>query len=100
MGCPDATPSYLTCLVLTVDSLSEKVDEAMQGKLPCLMLQLSEQQTNRTISIAATFILNDDVDSAEAGLAKGTSSFHNVREPANCDDVAQNDEKIHADSSK
>jgi hypothetical protein len=27
---------------------------------------------------AATFILNDDVDSAEAGLAKGTSSFHNL----------------------
>ncbi|KAJ5432705.1 Inclusion body clearance protein iml2 [Penicillium daleae] len=27
---------------------------------------------------SATFILNDDVDSAEAGLAKGTSSFHNL----------------------
>lgn len=31
------------------------------------------------LSTAATFILNDDVDSAEAGLAKGTSSYHNVR---------------------
>lgn len=28
--------------------------------------------------IAATFILNDDVDSAEDGLSKGTSTFHNV----------------------
>ncbi|KAF7719379.1 Uncharacterized protein PECH_004873 [Penicillium ucsense] len=27
---------------------------------------------------AATFILNDDVDSAEAGLAEGTSTFHNL----------------------
>lgn len=27
---------------------------------------------------AATFILNDDVDSAENNLAKGTSTFHNV----------------------
>lgn len=32
---------------------------------------------------AATLILNDDVDGAEDGLAKGTSTFHNVR-----DDVA------------
>jgi hypothetical protein len=28
--------------------------------------------------IAATFILNDDVDSAEDGLANGKSTFHNV----------------------
>ncbi|KAJ5160379.1 Inclusion body clearance protein iml2 [Penicillium canariense] len=27
---------------------------------------------------SATYILNDDVDSAESGLAKGTSSFHNL----------------------
>lgn len=27
---------------------------------------------------AATFILNDDVESAEDGLAKGTSTFHKV----------------------
>jgi hypothetical protein len=38
---------------------------------------------------AATFILNDDVDSAEAGLAKGTSTFHNVRVSGIGDDVAQ-----------
>lgn len=28
---------------------------------------------------AATLILNDNVDGAEEGLAKGSSSFHNVR---------------------
>lgn len=28
--------------------------------------------------LAATLILNDDVDGAEDGLAKGTSTFHNV----------------------
>lgn len=28
--------------------------------------------------IAATFILNDDVDGAEAGLDKGNSSYHKV----------------------
>lgn len=31
MGCAGAAPSYLTCLVLTVDSSSGEVDEAMKG---------------------------------------------------------------------
>lgn len=31
-----------------------------------------------TVRIAATSILNDDVDGAEQGLAQGSSSFHNV----------------------
>ncbi|KAJ5091871.1 hypothetical protein NUU61_006741 [Penicillium alfredii] len=30
------------------------------------------------VSLSATLILNDDVDGAENGLAKGTSSFHNL----------------------
>jgi hypothetical protein len=29
-------------------------------------------------NIAATLILNDDVDGAEDGLSEGISSFHNV----------------------
>jgi hypothetical protein len=34
MGCAGAAPSYLTCLVLTVDSSSGEVDEAMKGNSP------------------------------------------------------------------
>lgn len=30
------------------------------------------------MKLAATLILNDDVDGAESGLSTGTSSFHNV----------------------
>lgn len=46
MDCAGATSSYLTCLVLTLDSSSGEVDEAMKGKPPCAMLQFSEPQAN------------------------------------------------------
>lgn len=33
------------------------------------------------MNVAATLIMNDDVDGAEVGLKKGDSSFHKVRDP-------------------
>lgn len=37
-------------------------------------------------SIAATYIMDDDLESAEGGLANGNSSFHKVRQilPLGC----------------
>lgn len=49
----------------------------MKGELRSRMRQVI-RSPNFLLYIAATFILNDDVESAEAELAKGHSTFHNV----------------------
>ena len=43
-----------------------------------LNTMLSVHTTDDSDDPAATMILNDDVDGAEAGLNKGVSSFHKV----------------------
>jgi hypothetical protein len=51
------------------------VVEAMKGTVSPTFALVKDPNKK---SIAATLILNDDVDGAESGLAQGTSTFHKV----------------------